>query len=121
MTWKEKIIHQENKIWNPEISISLTAGNVGDALFTEANCQQQSGFLLCCHSELLMYPFVMQKLSDAVMWSLYIQGTKHGMCHGLGQELLGSWWPLHDRMHGWNFVIILLTASVKMVKKKQDR
>jgi hypothetical protein len=41
---KEKIIHQENGIRNPEISISSTAENADDALFTEANRQQQSGF-----------------------------------------------------------------------------
>jgi hypothetical protein len=44
LTWKEKIIHQENGIRNTEISISLTAENADDALFTEANRQQQSGF-----------------------------------------------------------------------------
>jgi hypothetical protein len=42
LIWKEKFIHQENGIRNPEISIGTTE-NANDPLFTEANSQQQNG------------------------------------------------------------------------------
>jgi hypothetical protein len=36
--------------------------------------------------------------------------------NSLGQDLFGSLWLLHDKMHSWLFVRMLPTAMVKIIR-----
>jgi hypothetical protein len=86
--------------------------------------QQQSGFLRFC--EFPKYPFVMLKLSDAVICHCmnhtendsYSDKSQSTGIHS-EQKLSLSLWQVHNPMHSWIFVMVLRLplSTLNMVDK----